>query len=162
MNDDLAFVIRNARALAIKNNSDLDLLILDHKEWGKGSVKKCKVSPDAFVQLAIQMAYYKDNSKFVQTYEASMTRLYLNGRTETVRSVTNESCDFVRAMVTNNVSREEKIRLLHAAGEKHTVLYKDAMNGKGFDRHLFALFVACKGLGYVSIESSYTIAFYLN
>ncbi len=32
------------------------------------------------------------------TYEASMTRLYLEGRTETVRSVTTKSARFVKAM----------------------------------------------------------------
>ena len=32
------------------------------------------------------------------TYEASMTRLFRDGRTETVRSATVESEDFVRAM----------------------------------------------------------------
>lgn len=38
------------------------------------------------------------NKKFCLTYESSMTRLFREGRTETVRSCTVESCDFVRAM----------------------------------------------------------------
>lgn len=46
--------------------------------------------------MALQLTYYKENKKFVQTYEASMTRLYLNGRTETVRSCTLEAVDFVK------------------------------------------------------------------
>lgn len=150
---ELAQQIRRAHEFGIKNNNDIDLVVVDHKSWGKGMIKKCKVSPDAFVQLAIQMAYYKENSKFVQTYEASMTRLYVAGRTETVRSCTQESCDFVMAMLKNNVSLDEKRRLLHVAADKHTNLYKDAMNGKGIDRHLFALYVACKGLGHVSFPS---------
>lgn len=36
--------------------------------------------------------------KFSLTYEASMTRLFREGRTETVRSCTVESCNFVRTM----------------------------------------------------------------
>lgn len=36
--------------------------------------------------------------KFCLTYEASMTRLFREGRTETVRSCTIESCKFVQAM----------------------------------------------------------------
>lgn len=36
--------------------------------------------------------------KFCLTYEASMTRLYLEGRTETVRPTTMEAAAFVRAM----------------------------------------------------------------
>lgn len=40
----------------------------------------------------------QDAGKFCLTYEASMTRLYLQGRTETVRPVTMLSSQFVRAM----------------------------------------------------------------
>ena len=40
----------------------------------------------------------QDAGKFCLTYEASMTRLYREGRTETVRSCTTHSCAFVRAM----------------------------------------------------------------
>ena len=54
------------------------------------------MSPDAYVQSALQLAYYKDTGKFALTYEASMTRLYLLGRTETVRSLTSDLADFVK------------------------------------------------------------------
>ena len=37
--------------------------------------------------------------KFCLTYEASMTLLFREGRTETVRSCTTESCNFVMAMM---------------------------------------------------------------
>ena len=43
--------------------SDLDLEVVDHNSWGKGVIKKCKISPDAFVQMALQLAYYKDAGK---------------------------------------------------------------------------------------------------
>lgn len=41
----------------------------------------------------------QDRGKLCLTYEASMTRLFREGRTETVRSCTSESTAFVRAMV---------------------------------------------------------------
>lgn len=150
MSPELEKDIEDALASARKANDDLDLLVRDHDSWGKGIIKKCKISPDAFIQMALQLAYYKENKKFVQTYEASMTRLYLNGRTETVRSCTLEATEFVKAMVENSVSTVEKIRLLKRASAKHQWLYRDAMSGKGVDRHLFALYVACKGLKYES------------
>ena len=35
-----------------------------------------KVSPDAFIQAALQLAYYRDIGTFHLTYESSMTRLF--------------------------------------------------------------------------------------
>ena len=55
-----------------------------------------QVSPDAFIQMALQVTYFKNAGKFALTYESSMTRLYLQGRTETVRSLSNESAAFVK------------------------------------------------------------------
>ncbi|XP_055934955.1 carnitine O-palmitoyltransferase 1, liver isoform-like isoform X2 [Argiope bruennichi] len=150
MSPELDNVIEEALVQAKVSNDDLDLVVYDHQKFGKGTMKICKVSPDAFVQLAIQLAYYKDAQKFVQTYEASMTRLYQGGRTETVRSCTTEAKDFVLNMVQSDVDKTTKRALLQRAAEKHQNLYRDAMNGKGIDRHLFALYVACKGLGYES------------
>lgn len=54
----------------------------------------------------------QDMGKFCLTYEASMTRLFREGRTETVRSCTVESCDFVLAMAdpTQTVRRRGFLR----------------------------------------------------
>lgn len=88
-----------------------------------------------------------------------MTRLYLQGRTETVRSLTIEAKDFVLAMLDDTVPPEEKYKLLQKAADLHAKMYKDCMNGKGIDRHLFALFVVCKGQGYVSPGIYFTLSF---
>lgn len=61
-------------------------------------MKKCRLSPDAYIQMALQLAYYRDAGRFSLTYEASMTRLFREGRTETVRPCTIESADWVKAM----------------------------------------------------------------
>ncbi|XP_022253543.1 carnitine O-palmitoyltransferase 1, muscle isoform-like [Limulus polyphemus] len=83
---------------------DVDLRLYMHDAYGKGVIKKCKVSPDAYIQMALQLAYYRDARKFSLTYEASMTRLFREGRTETVRPVTMESCAWVKAMENPNCS----------------------------------------------------------
>lgn len=46
----------------------------------------------------------QDAGKFNLTYEASMTRLFRDGRTETVRPCTIESSAWVKAMEDKNVS----------------------------------------------------------
>lgn len=71
--------------------------------------------------MALQLAYYRDAGKFSLTYEASMTRLYREGRTETVRPCTVESSDWVKAMENKNVSTEERVKLLKLACERHQV-----------------------------------------
>src|SRR5687768_13455371 len=70
---------------------DLELKLTMFTEYGKGFIKKCRISPDAYLQMALQLAYYRDAGNLCLTYEASMTRLFREGRTETVRPVTIES-----------------------------------------------------------------------
>lgn len=42
-----------------KRISDLDFFVYRYRGYGKTFIKGCKVSPDAYIQLAIQLAYYK-------------------------------------------------------------------------------------------------------
>ncbi len=48
--------------------------------------------------LTIRVELAQAAGRFCLTYEASMTRLFREGRTETVRSCTVESAAFCRAM----------------------------------------------------------------
>jgi len=58
-------------------------------------------------------------------------------------------CLFHRAMNEQKRDVPKCIALLHRACDRHQTLYRDAMCGRGVDRHLFGLFVICKGLGQV-------------
>ncbi|KAJ8402544.1 hypothetical protein AAFF_G00366270 [Aldrovandia affinis] len=131
-----------AQALA----DDVDFHVFPFRDFGKGRIKKHRMSPDAFIQLALQLAYYRDRGMFCLTYEASMTRLFREGRTETVRSCSNESCAFVKAMESREET-EQCRQLFRLAAEKHQNLYRLAMTGSGIDRHLFCLYVVSKYLG---------------
>ena len=125
---------------------DIDSRLLFFKEFGKGFMKTVKCSPDGFLQLALQLAYFRDVGEFHLTYEASMTRLYLEGRTETVRSCTNDSTAFVRAFCESprTASKEDLKKLLYKSVRAHQDLYRDCMSGKGVDRHLFCLYVLAR------------------
>lgn len=104
---------------------DLDLVIMTHSAFGKGFMKKARISPDAFFQLAMQLAYKRDsNGKRALTYEASVTRLFAQGRTETVRSLSNESAAFVDAMLDPSTTPADRVAKLKAAAEQHANLYK--------------------------------------
>ncbi|KAM9783830.1 carnitine O-palmitoyltransferase 1, liver isoform isoform X1 [Syngnathus typhle] len=131
-----------AKALA----DDVDCHVFPFRDFGKGRIKKLRVSPDAFIQIALQLAYYRDRGGFCLTYEASMTRLFREGRTETVRSCSNESSAFVKALESGE-SEEQCQQLFRLASEKHQNLYRLAMTGAGIDRHLFCLYIVSKYLG---------------
>ena len=58
---------------------------------------------------------------------------------------------FCRSFLDKSVPKSTIISLLRRACKKHQDGYKDAMSGRGIDRHLFALYVVSKGMGYVCI-----------
>lgn len=132
--------------------NDVDLHVYVHDLFGKGFSKKCKTSPDAFAQLALQLAYFKDLGRFNLTYEASMTRMFREGRTETVRACSIESCEWVRSMVDPNATNEQRLKHFKKACDYHQQQYRDAMTGKGVDRHLFCLYVVSK---YLEVETPF-------
>ncbi|KAH0843521.1 hypothetical protein AYO21_07201 [Fonsecaea monophora] len=116
-----------------------DLRVQAYQGYGKGLIKKFKCSPDAYVQMVIQLAYHKMYGKNRPTYESAATRKYQLGRTETTRTVSDESVAFCNAMADPSVSREETERLFRAAVQAHVQYTADASDGYGVDRHLFGL-----------------------
>ncbi|KAI5295467.1 Carnitine O-acetyltransferase mitochondrial [Ascosphaera acerosa] len=116
-----------------------ELCVAQLQAYGKGLIKRFKCSPDAYVQMLIQLAYHKMFGKNRPTYEAATTRRYRLGRTETIRSVSDDSVAWCAAMADPAVSREECVRLLRAALASHTKYTLDASHGYGVDRHLFGL-----------------------
>ncbi|CAF1211889.1 unnamed protein product [Adineta ricciae] len=118
--------------------SKLNIITYQREVLGKNLLKKSALSPDAIMQIGIQMAYYKMRQRFVSTYEACSTAVYKHGRTETIRPVTDETKAFIEAL-TKSSDKQLLKDLLKKASEKHQQLIKEAATGQGFDRHLFAL-----------------------
>uniref|UniRef100_A0A8C8IGZ9 Carnitine O-palmitoyltransferase 1, muscle isoform n=1 Tax=Oncorhynchus tshawytscha TaxID=74940 RepID=A0A8C8IGZ9_ONCTS len=143
-------VIEDSYMVAKEIADDVDFHGCLFDEFGKGLIKKSRTSPDAFIQLALQLAQFRDKGEFCLTYEASMTRMFREGRTETVRSCTIESTAFVRAIMTNPPSGE--LDLFRKAADKHQNMYRLAMTGAGIDRHLFCLYIMSK---YLNIDSPF-------
>ena len=44
--------------------------------FGKILLKKLHVSPDSFIQIVLQLAFYRDQQKFTSTYETGTTRAF--------------------------------------------------------------------------------------
>ncbi|KAF6735062.1 Carnitine O-palmitoyltransferase 1, liver isoform [Oryzias melastigma] len=81
-----------------------------------------------------------------------MTRMFRDGRTETVRSCTSEAVAFVRAMEDVSATNAQRLSLFQKAAEKHQNMYRLAMTGSGIDRHLFCLYIVSK---YLSADSPF-------
>lgn len=77
---------------------DLDFQVFRFGGYGKDFIKSCKVSPDVYIQLALQLAYYRVYGKLTATYESASTRRFLLGRVDCIRSATPEALAWVNAM----------------------------------------------------------------
>ena len=109
--------------------------------YGKSAIKAARVSPDAWAQLLIQLAYARllrgrGEKRQGGTYESATTRRFFKGRTEVIRVVTSEADAFVQAMMGESVSVEEKKALFQKAAKVHVANAQAAGRGEGVDRHL--------------------------
>jgi len=122
-----------------KYSGDLDYTLLRTSTIDIAWLKSAKLSADAFVQMVIQLAYFKLYQKNCPTYETGQTRMFLHGRTETVRTTSVDSVAFCQGLSHSNASKEDKIKLLTKAVDSHKKYMADACFGKGCDRHLLGL-----------------------
>lgn len=116
-----------------------ELAIQAYQGYGKGLIKKFRCSPDAYVQMIIQLAYYKMYGKNRPTYESAATRRFQLGRTETCRSVSSASVAWCNAMADPSADDKTRVELLRKAIDSHVEYITAATDGKGVDRHLFGL-----------------------
>ena len=112
---------------------------LEFTGYGKNFMTSAGFSPDAFVQMAFQAAYYGLYGRVENVYEPAMTKVFLHGRTEAIRAVSQESASFVRTFWGENPP-SQKIEVLHKATQKHTTHTKECAKALGQDRHLYALY----------------------
>ena len=89
--------------------------------------------------MAIQAAYYGLYGKCESTYEPAMTKTFLHGRTEAIRSVTSDSRTFVETYYSDKATAQQKLDSLRTALKTHTNITRDCSKGQGQDRHLYAL-----------------------
>lgn len=126
--------------------ADIDMGYLNFTDYGKNFIKTQKFSPDSFIQMAIQFAFYRLHHMPGAHYESAGTRLYVHGRTECIRSCSKESVAFSKAMVESK-SDEEKLQKMKAAIDAHKRYVSAAVQGFGIDRHLLGLKLIAKENG---------------
>jgi carnitine O-palmitoyltransferase 2 len=140
LTDTVKDVQRKAKAHLEKEIRRCDYYMGMIDTFGKSDkIFKGKVKPDPFMQVAMQLAWWRLYQSTVSTYESASTAAFKRGRTECIRSATQQSQDFTLLFDKKDVSDADKLKALIAATNKHAEISKDAKMGHGVDRHLFAL-----------------------
>uniref|UniRef100_A0AAR2LJ62 Choline/carnitine acyltransferase domain-containing protein n=1 Tax=Pygocentrus nattereri TaxID=42514 RepID=A0AAR2LJ62_PYGNA len=119
--------------------NDLDITCFNFQRFGKEFPKRLRLSPNSVIQVAIQLAYYRVHSEVCAACDIASLRMFRGGRTDYIRSPTNQMLSFIQAFDDPAVSREAKIELLREAAEAYSQLTDQALHGHGIDRHLLGL-----------------------
>jgi carnitine O-acetyltransferase len=114
-----------------------ELVVFD--DFGADVPKKLGMSPDAFVQLAYQLAHVRARGHVGATYESIATRQYRRGRTEAMRVVTPEIVRFTEAMSDPTADPGSRREAFRAAAEAHVARAKDCQEGRAPEQHLWEL-----------------------
>jgi len=139
LDDALKQTIRTAADSFIQHTANTQTRVLNFTQFGKNQIKQFGVSPDAFVQLALQLAEYKLYGKCYSAYEAVMTRTFLDGRIDVLYTVSPESTAFIHNILDANCSTQSKIDSLVKAARKHIERANECRFGQGVYSHFLAL-----------------------
>ncbi|XP_034290647.1 choline O-acetyltransferase [Pantherophis guttatus] len=120
---------------------NLDFVAYKFENYGKEFIKKQKMSPDAYIQVALQLAFYRLNMRLVPTYESASLRRYECGRVDNIRSATPEALTFAKGMVDKKsaLQNSEKMQLFKSAITAQTNYTILAITGMAIDNHLLGL-----------------------
>uniref|UniRef100_A0A182F6G1 Choline O-acetyltransferase n=1 Tax=Anopheles albimanus TaxID=7167 RepID=A0A182F6G1_ANOAL len=162
---EIAHRLQEVAKVVDRRIEDLDFYVYRYKPFGKNFIKACQVSPDAFIQLALQLAYYKLYGHLVSTYESASTRRFMLGRVDCIRSASQEALEWAKAMcqgegpnvtlesdkeddysaeAAGDVKKRDHLReLFRCAAARQTEVMVQNILGYGIDIHLLGLREAC-------------------
>ncbi|KAH0623451.1 hypothetical protein JD844_006212, partial [Phrynosoma platyrhinos] len=90
---------------------NLDFMVYKFENYGKEFIKKQKMSPDAYIQVALQLAFYRLHGRLVPTYESASIRRFEEGRVDNIRSATPEALAFAKGMIDKKSSLQDSEKM---------------------------------------------------
>ena len=117
---------------------DTDDEVFTFTDFGKSFIKTCNCSPDAFLQMSLQLAYYKIYNELCSTYESASTRRFHGGRVDSIRASHPEALVWTKAMEGNGTKEVIK-ELFKDAIVKQTKVMKENIFGEGVDIPLLGI-----------------------
>jgi carnitine O-acetyltransferase len=139
LTDDLRADVAKAGAEFADYAADMAFHAMSFADFGANNAKQLRMSPDAFVQLAYQLAHQRSKGLVGATYESIATRQWRRGRTEAMRVITPEILTFVAAMDDPAADLATKRAAFRAAAEKHVQRAKECQSGDAPEQHLWEL-----------------------
>ena len=135
----LQAAIEDAASAFAAYAADTATSVLSFPDVGTERIKALRTSPDAFVQLAYQLAHRRAKGLVGTTYESIATRHYRHGRTEAMRVVTPEVLAFVAAMDDPGADADGRRRAFRAAALAHGERARQCQEGQAPEQHLWEL-----------------------
>ncbi|XP_044755900.1 carnitine O-acetyltransferase-like [Coccinella septempunctata] len=145
--NDTKIAMKEGCVQAQEKTNTFSCQVHQYDKYGKGFCKDHDVSPDAIVQLAIQLAHVTVHGNFVAQQEIATTRRFFLGRNDVVRSCSCEMVRFIKSIDDPLIFLRDRFDYLKEAVRVHRDLCEDAMGGRAIDCHLFGLMMACKEAG---------------
>ncbi|KAM9327132.1 carnitine O-acetyltransferase-like [Gastrophryne carolinensis] len=142
--------------------NDLDICCFTFTDFGKKFPKSHNLSPGAFLQISLQLAYYRLHGSLCATCEAVSLRAFHQGRSDVVHCSSPEVLEFVEAADDSSKTAEEKLSLMLRAIESHRAAREQVLQGQSVDGALLALKMLCisTGLALPSLlmDTSYAVS----
>lgn len=129
-----------------KLDGDMDVEVFAFANYGKSFVKTCNCSPDAYMQMGLQLSYFRVHGGLCSTYESASTRRFRRGRVDSIRASHPAALAWVKAMEDKDVGKEDKKGLLRQAIKAQTVIMKENIFGEGVDVPLLGIRRAAEAL----------------
>lgn len=139
LDDTLRAQVHSAAEAFARYGADTATRTVSFDDFGANTAKSLGVSPDAFVQLAYQLAHQRAKGHLGATYESIATRQWRRGRTEAMRVVTPEIVDFVATMEDPATDPDTRRTALHTAARAHVTRAKECQAGDAPEQHLWEL-----------------------
>ena len=139
LDDELRADVRAAGASFADYAADTATWTVSFSDFGADRAKRLGMSPDAFVQMAYQLAHKRAKGFVGATYESIATRQYRNGRTEAMRVVTPEVVRFVATMDDPAADQETRRAAFRTAADAHVRRAKECQAGQAPEQHLWEL-----------------------
>ncbi|RKP23693.1 acyltransferase ChoActase/COT/CPT [Syncephalis pseudoplumigaleata] len=140
LDERLHAMLLQARQETATISANSDSCCLQFTDYGSDFIKHTG-SPDAYIEMAFQLAFYRIHGEFASACESIGMRGFLKGRTEIGRVFSMECRAWCMAMQDPATTIRERYRLLQEACRVHKDMIARALRGEGASWHLHALYL---------------------